>query len=112
MAASRAPLTSGREHVQAKTRVGGFDFEVQVRIKVFEQLKREIASGKVLLLRCTRIRRTLRCRRVRLVCANFTTASLKVAVLVARARAAVGTTRHHRPEVVPIKFFVASSRLC
>lgn len=57
--ASRAPRTSGREHAQAKTRVGVFDFEMQARIEVFKQLKREIASGKVLLLRRTRGGRTL-----------------------------------------------------
>ena len=61
--ALRVPLTSGLEHVQAKTRVWVFDFEVQARIGVFEQLKREIASGKVLLLRRTCGGRTLRCRR-------------------------------------------------
>jgi hypothetical protein len=62
VAASPAPRTSGREHVQAKTRVGGFDLQRAARIKVFEQLKREIASGKVLRVRCTRGGRTLRCR--------------------------------------------------
>src|SRR5687767_6552823 len=61
--ASRAPLTSGPEHVQPKTSVWGFDLQRAARIKVFEQLKREIALGKVLLLRRTCIRRTLRCRR-------------------------------------------------
>jgi len=54
---------SGLEHVQPKTRVGVFDLQRAARIKVFEQLKREIASGKVLLLRRTRGGRTLWRRR-------------------------------------------------
>jgi hypothetical protein len=59
---TRAAYVRPRARAGENTRVG-FDFERVARIGLIEQLKRGIASRKTLLLRRTRVGRTLWCRR-------------------------------------------------